>query len=199
MIVDIYENELKVRRPRHSLNIGSHALRTRTIPCSCTPNALCSARARTRTCLCAAHSTHEPARPRRAAPAPRIAKLRHTAPALPQCKLQYGRGQCDAMLQVFQPIRVMMLEFSCFLENYLWPNFDAQTASYAHVISIIIMVPPTRAAHPGWSTNSLECPELLRSPCRSRSEYCSARVPCCACTFRTSTPAAVALCLARAC
>ncbi len=102
-------------------------------------------------------------------------------------------------LQVFQPIRVMMLEFSCFLENYLWPNFDAQTASYAHVISIIIMVPPTRAAHPGWSTNSLECPELLRSPCRSRSEYCFARVPCCACTLRTSTPAAVGLCLARAC
>jgi len=36
--------------------------------------------------------------------------------------------------------RVMMLEISQYLENYLWPNFDASTASYEHVMSIILMV-----------------------------------------------------------
>ena len=46
----------------------------------------------------------------------------------------------EAGLQVFRPIRVMMLEFSCFLENFLWPNFGTETASYAHVMCIIIMI-----------------------------------------------------------
>ncbi len=92
---------------------------------------------------------HTRARPRRARAAYNEAAADRTGTTAVQTA---GCGQCNATrgeLQVFQPIRVMMLEFSCFLENYLWPNFDAQTASYAHVISIIIMVPPTRAAHPG--------------------------------------------------
>lgn len=36
--------------------------------------------------------------------------------------------------------RVMILEVSQYLENYLWVNFDPETASFEHVMSIIIMV-----------------------------------------------------------
>jgi len=36
--------------------------------------------------------------------------------------------------------RVMLLEISQYLENYLWPNFDAETASTAHVISIMLII-----------------------------------------------------------
>lgn len=34
--------------------------------------------------------------------------------------------------------RVMLLEISQYLENYLWPNFDAEAASDAHVLSILV-------------------------------------------------------------
>ena len=34
--------------------------------------------------------------------------------------------------------RVMLLEISQYLENYLWPNFDAETASDAHILSILV-------------------------------------------------------------
>ncbi|CAB4032454.1 intron-binding aquarius-like, partial [Paramuricea clavata] len=36
--------------------------------------------------------------------------------------------------------RVMLLEFSQYLENYLWPNFNADQASLAHTMSIVVMV-----------------------------------------------------------
>ena len=36
--------------------------------------------------------------------------------------------------------RVMLLEISQYLENYLWPNFDEETATFQHVMSIILMV-----------------------------------------------------------
>lgn len=36
--------------------------------------------------------------------------------------------------------RVMLLEISQYLENYLWPNFDGESASFEHVMSIILMV-----------------------------------------------------------
>ncbi|KAK9820367.1 hypothetical protein WJX72_009525 [[Myrmecia] bisecta] len=36
--------------------------------------------------------------------------------------------------------RIMLLEISQYLENYLWPNFDAATASFAHIMSIVLMV-----------------------------------------------------------
>ncbi|KAJ9693661.1 hypothetical protein PVL29_009558 [Vitis rotundifolia] len=36
--------------------------------------------------------------------------------------------------------RVMVLEVSQYLENYLWPNFDPETASFEHVMSMILMV-----------------------------------------------------------
>lgn len=36
--------------------------------------------------------------------------------------------------------RVMILEVSQYLENYLWPNFDPKTASFEHIMSMILMV-----------------------------------------------------------
>lgn len=36
--------------------------------------------------------------------------------------------------------RVMILEVSQYLENYLWPNFDPETASFEHVMSMILMI-----------------------------------------------------------
>lgn len=34
---------------------------------------------------------------------------------------------------------IILLEFSQYLEKYLWPNFDAATSSYEHVMSIVFM------------------------------------------------------------
>ena len=34
----------------------------------------------------------------------------------------------------------MMLEFSQYLEKYLWPNYDAEKATRAHTLSIVVMV-----------------------------------------------------------
>ena len=36
--------------------------------------------------------------------------------------------------------RIMMLEFSQYLENYLWPNYNPESSSASHVLSIVIMV-----------------------------------------------------------
>lgn len=36
--------------------------------------------------------------------------------------------------------RVMILEVSQYLENYLWPNFDPETASFEHVMSMLLMI-----------------------------------------------------------
>ncbi|KAJ0037528.1 hypothetical protein Pint_23830 [Pistacia integerrima] len=36
--------------------------------------------------------------------------------------------------------RVMILEVSQYLENYLWPNFEAETASFEHVMSMMLMI-----------------------------------------------------------
>lgn len=34
----------------------------------------------------------------------------------------------------------MILEFSQYLENYLWPNYVSSNATFAHMMSIIIML-----------------------------------------------------------
>lgn len=34
---------------------------------------------------------------------------------------------------------IILLEFSQYLEKYLWPNFDAKTATFEHVMSIVFM------------------------------------------------------------
>lgn len=36
--------------------------------------------------------------------------------------------------------RIMMLEFSQYLENYLWPNYKTGQASHAHLMSIVCMI-----------------------------------------------------------
>jgi intron-binding protein aquarius len=36
--------------------------------------------------------------------------------------------------------RIMCLEYSQYLEKYLWPNFDAAEASDAHILSLVLMV-----------------------------------------------------------
>ncbi|XP_046401770.1 RNA helicase aquarius isoform X1 [Ischnura elegans] len=36
--------------------------------------------------------------------------------------------------------RIMMLEFSQYLENYLWPNYSSGASSHAHMMSIVVMV-----------------------------------------------------------
>ncbi|XP_078034935.1 RNA helicase aquarius [Augochlora pura] len=36
--------------------------------------------------------------------------------------------------------RIMMLEFSQYLENFLWPNYNANNATRAHTMSIVVMV-----------------------------------------------------------
>ncbi|XP_004519648.1 intron-binding protein aquarius [Ceratitis capitata] len=36
--------------------------------------------------------------------------------------------------------RIMMLEFSQYLEKYLWPNYKRETATHAHLMSIVAMV-----------------------------------------------------------
>ncbi|KAK2580206.1 hypothetical protein KPH14_012466 [Odynerus spinipes] len=36
--------------------------------------------------------------------------------------------------------RIMMLEFSQYLENFLWPNYNVETATRAHTMSIVVMV-----------------------------------------------------------
>ncbi|KAG8043156.1 hypothetical protein GUJ93_ZPchr0922g6512, partial [Zizania palustris] len=46
-----------------------------------------------------------------------------------------GRGRKTVPLH-----RVMILEVSQYLENYLWPNFDPDSASFEHVMSMILMV-----------------------------------------------------------
>lgn len=36
--------------------------------------------------------------------------------------------------------RIMMLEFSQYLENYLWPNYVTGEASHSHMMSIVVML-----------------------------------------------------------
>lgn len=50
-------------------------------------------------------------------------------------ELTVKEGQKPVPLQ-----RVMILEVSQYLENYLWPNFDPETATFEHVMSMILMV-----------------------------------------------------------
>jgi len=48
--------------------------------------------------------------------------------------------------------RIMLLEVSQYLENYLWPHFDAEAASVAHVMSIVVMVNQKfKEGVPAWS------------------------------------------------
>jgi len=46
----------------------------------------------------------------------------------------------ELLLSRFQVRRVMLLEFSQYLECYLWPNFDEIKSTKSHVMSICMMV-----------------------------------------------------------
>ena len=47
--------------------------------------------------------------------------------------------------------RTMLLEFSQYLERYLWPNYNPQNSNYAYVMSIAVMVNEKfREAVPAW-------------------------------------------------
>jgi intron-binding protein aquarius len=50
--------------------------------------------------------------------------------------------------------RVMILEVSRYLENYLWPHFDPEDTSFEHVMSIILMVNEkvSLCSELGWSS-----------------------------------------------
>nr|XP_039251484.1 RNA helicase aquarius-like [Styela clava] len=59
----------------------------------------------------------------------------------------------------FIPRRLMMLEFSRYLENYLWPNFTPETSTHAFVMSIVCMVnEKRRESVPAWEV-FIEKPE----------------------------------------
>lgn len=40
----------------------------------------------------------------------------------------------------FSARRIMMLEFSQYLENYLWPNYRHGDATHAHMMSVVVML-----------------------------------------------------------
>ena len=50
--------------------------------------------------------------------------------------------------------RVMLLEFSQYLENYLWPNFHPDKSSHAHIMSMVAMVNEKfRERVPAWGVS----------------------------------------------
>ncbi|XP_071509741.1 RNA helicase aquarius-like [Diadema antillarum] len=56
----------------------------------------------------------------------------------------------------FDVRRVMLLEFSQYLENYLWPNYDPAKASAKHLLSIAVMVNEKfREGVPAWEACKL--------------------------------------------
>lgn len=48
--------------------------------------------------------------------------------------------QSELQESKFSIKRIMLLEFSRYLENYLWPNYSSKNSSYAYVMSIVCMV-----------------------------------------------------------
>ncbi|CDW53020.1 intron binding protein aquarius [Trichuris trichiura] len=48
---------------------------------------------------------------------------------------------CNELLRKgFAPRQIMLLEFSQYLERFLWPNYEADTSSVEHLLSILVMV-----------------------------------------------------------
>ncbi|CAH2045440.1 unnamed protein product, partial [Iphiclides podalirius] len=66
--------------------------------------------------------------------------------------------QTEILGSFFSVRRIMMLEFSQYLENYLWPQYKAGEASHAHMMSIIVMINEKfRERVPAWQA-------LLKKP-----------------------------------
>lgn len=69
-------------------------------------------------------------------------------------------------------LQVGTLEFSQYLEQYLWPAFDATTASAEHVLSIVLMVnEKLREQAPGWEAFESE-PEQFSAFFRRVRQLC---------------------------
>ncbi|KHJ41012.1 Intron-binding protein aquarius family protein [Trichuris suis] len=48
---------------------------------------------------------------------------------------------CNEILRKgFAPRQIMLLEFSQYLERFLWPNYEAESSSVEHLLSILVMV-----------------------------------------------------------
>ena len=61
----------------------------------------------------------------------------------------YQREICQT--QEHSNRRIVMLEFSQYLENYLWPNYVAGQSTHAHALSIVVMMnEKTRERISGW-------------------------------------------------
>ncbi|XP_022116250.2 RNA helicase aquarius [Pieris rapae] len=66
--------------------------------------------------------------------------------------------QAEILGSNFSVRRIMMLEFSQYLENYLWPHYETGKASHAHMMSIIVMINEKfRERVPAWQA-------LLKKP-----------------------------------
>jgi len=51
----------------------------------------------------------------------------------------------------------MMLEFSQYVENFLWPNFGPSTVNLAHILSIVVMINEKfRERVPAWEVKPRE-------------------------------------------
>lgn len=55
--------------------------------------------------------------------------------------------------------RLMLLEFTGFLENYLWPNFSPDS-SFEHVMCIMLVSPPPGFLLPRGRVSHLPCPPV---------------------------------------
>lgn len=57
--------------------------------------------------------------------------------------------------------RVQLLEVSQYLENYLWPNFDAKTSTTEHLLSIVLMLNEKfREGIPPWGGLRTDAPKF---------------------------------------
>jgi hypothetical protein len=60
-------------------------------------------------------------------------------------------------LYSFAVRRIMMLEFSQYVENFLWPNFGPSTVNLAHILSIVVMINEKfRERVPAWEVKTRE-------------------------------------------
>ena len=67
----------------------------------------------------------------------------------------------DIKGSAFSIKRVMMLEFSQYLENFLWPNYSPNTASLSHLMSIVVIVNEKfRERVPAWTAFQLKPEEF---------------------------------------
>ncbi|XP_045502358.1 RNA helicase aquarius [Colias croceus] len=86
------------------------------------------------------------------------------APQTKENHLPYDAAIVESIYQAeilgsnFSVRRIMMLEFSQYLENYLWPHYETGQASHSHMMSIIVMINEKfRERVPAWQA-------LLKKP-----------------------------------